>query len=339
MTFLVAVVVLGLLMAAHEGGHFVAARRAGIRVHEFAIGFGPPLYRRRVGETFYSLRAIPWGAFVRIAGMEPAERDDPRGFARRPLSARAGVISAGPLMNLLLAVVLFTFIFGVLGVQRATLAVAEVVPGKPADRAGLRAGDRIVAVEGRRVSTWEEVVTLVRASPGKPLALTVERMGQLEDTVVVPEPSSADARVGFVGLLPQVVTRRDPPLLALWSGLRETYRVTVLWVRGMLLAATGKVEARLMGPVGIGELIGQAAQAGLPYLLYLTAVLSANLALINLLPIPAMDGSRLIFLGVEAVRGKPVDPARENLVHLVGFALLMILFLVITYMDLARLGT
>ncbi|MEW6546462.1 MAG: RIP metalloprotease RseP [Bacillota bacterium] len=338
MTFLVAVLVLGLLMVAHEAGHFLGARWAGIRVHEFTIGFGPALYRRRVGETWYALRAIPWGAGVRIAGMEPGEVDDPRGFARQPLLTRAGVIFAGPLMNLLLAVVLFTLIFAVLGIGRATLTVAQVLPGKPAERAGIQAGDRILEIEGRRVTIWEEVVAMVQASPGRPLAVTVERGGLRENVVVVPEPSPSDPRLGFVGLAPRVEVQRDPPLRALWSGLRETYRVTILWIRGMLLAVTGKVEARLMGPVGLGELIGQAARVGLSSLLYLTGVISANLALINLVPIPALDGSRLMFLALEAVRGRPVDPARENLVHLVGFALLMILFLVITYMDLARLG-
>ncbi|MEW5933294.1 MAG: M50 family metallopeptidase [Bacillota bacterium] len=338
MTFLVAVLVLGLLVVVHEAGHFLAARRAGVKVHEFTIGFGPALYRRRFGDTYYALRLIPWGAGVRIAGMEPGELDDPEGFARRPVRTRAGVILAGPLMNLLLAVVLFTLLFGVLGISRATLTVAQVLPGHPAEKAGLQPGDRIVEVDGRPVASWSQVAMAVQASPGRPLILTVERDGTRRQVVVEPEPSPADARTGFIGLAPRAEFRREPLPVALWSGVRETYRVTVLLVRGLLLAIAGRVEARLMGPVGIGELIGQVARTGLRELMYLTGVLSANLALFNLLPIPALDGSRLVFLGVEAARGRPVDPARENLIHLVGFALLMILFLVITYMDLARLG-
>lgn len=338
MTILVAVLVLGLLVVVHEAGHFLAARRAGIRVHEFTIGFGPALYRRRIGETLYALRVIPWGAGVRIAGMEPGEVDDPAGFARQSIRTRAGVIFAGPFMNLLLAVLLFAFIFSVLGIGRATLTVAQVLPGGPAAEAGLRPGDRILEVEGRRVASWDQVVAVVQASPGRPLSFVVERGGARREVMVTPERSPTDPRLGFVGLAPVVRMERQPLAGALWSGVKETYRVSVLLVRGMLLAVTGKVEARLMGPVGIGQLIGEAARMGLRELLYLTAVLSANLALFNLVPIPALDGSRLLFLGVELVRGRPVDPARENLVHLVGFALLMILFLVITYMDLARLG-
>ena len=338
MTILVAVLVLGLLVVVHEAGHFLAARRAGIRVHEFTIGFGPALYRRRIGETLYALRVIPWGAGVRIAGMEPGEVDDPAGFARQSIRTRAGVIFAGPFMNLLLAVLLFAFIFSVLGIGRATLTVAQVLPGGPAAEAGLRPGDRILEVEGRRVSSWDQVVAVVQASPGRPLSFVVERDGARREVTVTPERSPADPRLGFVGLAPVVRTERQPLAGALWSGVKETYRVSVLLVRGMIHALTGKVEARLMGPVGIGQLIGEAARMGLRELLYLTAVLSANLALFNLVPIPALDGSRLLFLGLELVRGRPVDPARENLVHLVGFALLMILFLVITYMDLARLG-
>ncbi|MDI6895058.1 MAG: RIP metalloprotease RseP [Bacillota bacterium] len=338
MTILVTVLVLGLLVVVHEAGHFLAARRAGIKVHEFTIGFGPALYRRRVGETYYALRVIPWGAGVRIAGMEAGEADDPEGFSRKPVRTRAGVIFAGPLMNLVLAVALFTFIFAVLGIGRATLTVAQVLPGGPAAGAGLRVGDRILEVDGRRMTSWDQVVAMVQASPGRPLAFTVERGGVRRQAVVVPERSPTDQRVGFVGLAPVVRAERDALPGALWAGVKETYRVTILLIRGVLLAITGKVEARLMGPVGIGELIGQAARMGLRELMYLTAVLSANLALFNLVPIPALDGSRLMFLGLEVVRGKPVDPARENLVHLVGFALLMLLFLVITYMDLARLG-
>lgn len=337
-TLLVSLVVFGVLVLAHEGGHFWAARRAGIRVDEFAIGFGPSLYRWRRGETFYSLRVIPLGGFVKLAGTEPGETSDPRGFARQSLPSRAGVIFAGPAMNLVLAVLLFAFIYVAIGVQYPTLTVAGVLPGKPAEKAGLRPGDRLVEVDGRTVASWEEVVALVQVSRGRPLTFTVQRSGELLRLRIVPEPSPGDSRVGFIGVAPALEFRREAPWRALASGVQETYRVTVLWVRGLVLAALGKVETRLMGPVGIGELIGQAARLGLPSLLYLSGVLSANLALINLIPLPALDGSRLLFLAWEAVRGRPVDPVKESLVHLVGFALLLLFLLVITYLDLTRLG-
>ncbi|HHY95729.1 MAG TPA: RIP metalloprotease RseP [Firmicutes bacterium] len=338
MTFLVSAVIFGVLVLVHEGGHFLAARRAGVRVDEFGIGFGPPLLRWGRRATRYSLRLIPLGGFVRMAGSEPGEENEPEGFMRQPVGRRAGIIFAGPAMNLVLALLLFAFIFAVLGIEQPIPRLASVLPGHPAAQAGLQPGDLVVSVQGYPVRGWEEVVAQVQASLGKPLTLGIERAGQRLEVEIVPEPSPQDPRYGFVGVSPEITRKREAPGQALFSAGKETYRVTILWMRGLMMAIMGRVEARVMGPVGIGALIGQAARIGLPTLLYLAALLSANLGLINLLPIPALDGSRLLFLGIEAVRGRPIDPAKESLIHLVGFAILMLFFLFITYMDLLHLG-
>lgn len=341
-TLLVTVVVFGVLIFIHELGHFLAARRAGVRVHEFALGFGPRLFGWRRGSTQYSVRALPLGGFVRMAGMHPAEEDvdavPPRErFSDRPVGARAAIIAAGPAMNLVLAVALFVALFGLVGVPEFRLVVAEILPGYPAEHAGLRPGDRLLAVDGDPLDDWPELVRKVQESPGRPLRLSVERGGQTLEITVVPRPNPSDPGRGMIGVRPVIVQVRRPAAAAVRDGLTWTARVAVGFVDALGRLVRGRGGSEVIGPVGMGQQLGEAAEAGLPQLLFLAAVLSANLALINLLPVPALDGSRLLFLAVEAVRGRPVDPQKENVIHLIGFALLILLGIVITYRDILRL--
>lgn len=341
-TLLLTVVVFGVLIFIHELGHFLAARRAGVRVHEFALGFGPRLLGWRRGHTQYSVRALPLGGFVRMAGMHPGEEDlaevpPAERFLHKPVGARAAIIFAGPAMNLALAALLFTILFGWVGVPEFRLVVAEVLPGSPAEQAGLRPGDRLLAVDGDPLAEWPELVQRVQSSPGRPLRLTVERAGQRLELTVTPRPHPSDPRRGVIGVRPEIVQVRRPALAAVRDGLAWTARVTVGFVDALVRLARGQGGSEVIGPVGIGQQLGEAAQAGWAQLLFFAAVLSANLALVNLLPIPALDGSRLLFLAVEAVRGRPLDPEKEHVIHLIGFALLLLLGIVITYRDILRL--
>ncbi len=341
MSIAVAIVVLGLLIFVHELGHFLAAKRAGIRVEEFALGFGPKTVSKVVGETEYSIRMLPLGGFVRVAGTNPEEASfhtDPRGYNRKPLRSRAGFIAAGPAMNFATSIVLFFVLFSVLGLPTPTLVIGSVLPGLAGDEAGLREGDQILSINDRPVTSWDEIVGIIQKSPGQELVFTVRRAGRVERVRVVPRENPHDPSLGYVGIGPQTAVRRQGILAGIVSSIRATAAVCVLWIKGIILMLLQKIEPDVAGPVGITQLIGEATRTGIRNLVYLTAALSANLGILNLLPIPALDGSRLVFLGIEAVRGKPVDPDKENLIHLVGFAFLIVLGLVVTYRDLLRLG-
>lgn len=338
-SLLAIVLVFGGLIFIHEFGHFLAAKRAGVLVNEFALGFGPRLAAFRRGDTVYALRLLPLGGFVRLAGMYPprdaGEVPPPgRGFNDKTVGQRMGIAAAGPLMNVVLAAVLLTLVLAAVGVPMPVPTVDAVEPGRPAAEAGLRPGDAIVAVDGRPVREWLQVQQAIAASPGRPLALTLRRDGrELELTVV---PDEVEGR-GFLGIRPEARVRRLPPLAAVVGGVRWTGDIVTMTVQGLAAAVRGAGGADILGPVGIGQQIGEASRHGLRTLLILAAVLSVNLGLLNLLPFPALDGSRLAFLFLEAVRGRPVDPERENWIHAVGFALLMLLLLVVTYRDLLRL--
>lgn len=339
LTLIAAVFVFGLLVMAHEAGHFLAAKRAGVTVYEFSLGFGPRLFKLQAAETTYSVRLLPLGGYVRMAGMEEGDRDVEGSFNRKTVGQRAGVAAAGPLMNLLLAAVLFIMVFTVLGIPQVINdnLVGEVLPDRPAAQAGIVAGDRITAVNGLPTASWQELVEKIRvqgAGP-KPVQLELEREGQRLTVEVVPE---LKGQVPQIGIRPQITYHRLGVLEGIGKGFQQTIALTAAMLLGLFQMFTqGVSSGDLAGPVGITQMIGEAAQGGLANLLYFAGVLSINLAILNLLPIPALDGSRLVFLLFEKLRGRPVEPDREGLIHLIGFALLMALILVLTYQDVMRL--
>lgn len=335
-----AAALLGLLIIFHELGHFLAGRRAGVLIHEFAVGFGPALISIKKGETRYSLRLIPIGGFVRFAGEVGSQDDQDEDVPRERLlmsqspAKRAGILVAGPATNLLVASLAFFLVFSLTGIQQPTPTVSEVLAGYPSEAAGIQKGDRIVAVEERRIETWQDLVDAVSPRAGLPTKVTVERSGKTLTFTVTPAVSAGN---GVIGVRPTIIRTRLGILAGLYHGLRETAAVSVIWARGIIEMFAGKAPAEVTGPIGMTKILGDAARMGASELLYLLGALSANLGLINLLPIPAMDGSRLLFAGIEALRGKPIDPEKEGLVHFVGFFLLMALFAVITYRDIVRL--
>lgn len=337
-TFVVSVLVFGLLIFIHELGHFLVAKRVGIRVLEFALGMGPKLFGFQKGETLYSLRLFPIGGFVRMAGMEPQDLDDERGFNKKSVWQRMAVISAGPAMNLVLAVFLFASIFAFIGLPRPEPIIGEVIPGHPAAAADLQPGDRVLAINGEKVGSWAEMVALIQKHPGQPLTIEVQRGQERLKIKLVAESRRTDdgQELGFIGI-GQALGRQNP-LEALKNGLLQTIGIVFFWFKALALMISRKMAPDFAGPIGITQMIGEATRSGLTNLLSLAGALSANLGLINLLPIPALDGSRLLFLLLEAVRGKPIDPARENFIHLIGFAVLIFLAIVIAYQDLLRLG-
>jgi regulator of sigma E protease len=338
LTALAIVVIFGLLVSVHEFGHFLTAKAMGIRVEEYAIGFGPALFSWRGGETLYALRVIPLGGYCKMAGMEPGESgaEDPRGFNAHPRWVRALVIVAGPVMNLVLAGILYVVVFGPVGIPSPTTQVATVLHGYPAYEAGIRAGDRIVAVDHHRVHSWTDLQSsILRHASGK-MTITYQQ-GVLTRTVTVGTRYDAAAHTRIIGIEPTMTTTHLPVFQAIGAGVSQTVSLTGLWFSQIGRLFIGRSHLNVTGPVGIAVMVGQAVQQGWMSLILLAAALSANLGLFNILPIPVLDGSKLLFIGVEALRRRPLDAAKENLVNMIGFMVLVAFVLFVTYHDLLRL--
>ncbi|MFY0542752.1 RIP metalloprotease RseP [Brevibacillus sp. H7] len=404
------VVVFSVLVLVHELGHFLLAKRAGILCREFALGMGPKIFSVKRGETEYTLRLLPIGGLVRMAGEDPeldilkphmevgVEWDasgkvtrilldglekgvgrmivgnvvrfdlehaltltldiggEQRTFSVHPqahlvkegqeiqiapynrqfkgktVMQRFWAIFAGPAANFLLAFVLFAVIGLMYGVPNDIPQLGEVRPGGPAAQAGLLKGDQVISIQGKSVASWRDIVQIISKSPGQTLTFEIERDGVRK---TIPVKVANDHNVGKI-LVANPVTYA--PWEALKYGALSTYEFTAMILKSLGLLFTGQVGLQdLSGPVGIFKMTGEFAQQGLAILMKWAAVLSINLGLFNLLPLPALDGGRLAFLLVEALRGRPVDPHKEGMVHFLGFAFLMLLILVVTWNDLQRL--
>jgi regulator of sigma E protease len=327
--------VFGLLIIFHELGHFIVAKSAGIKVHEFSIGFGPKILSFAGRETAYNLRIFPLGGFVRMEGMDPEENveDEARSFNKKPVFQRMSVIVAGSLMNFVLAVLLLTLVFMLQGLPVPT--IEKLVQGQPAQAVGLAPGDKIIAINGQKMNQATKMTEVINSHVNKELVLTIKRNGQTKDIKVVPE--SDENGKGIIGVYLTQSLERQGFFVSLSEGARATVEVTWLIIHFLGQIIIGKAPADFGGPVRIVSEIGKVAQLGIFNLLQMAAFLSINLGLFNLFPIPALDGSRLMFLGVELLRGKPVDPTKESFIHMVGFGLLILFIMVITYNDILLL--
>lgn len=332
-----AVLAFGLMILAHEFGHFIVAKRAGILVHTFAIGFRPTLFKWRRGETQYELNVLPLGGYVRMEGEDFEDGAKSGSFRSKSLCQRIAVIAAGPAMNLVLAVVLLAVGASAYGVpQGVTNEIVEIRPGWPAAEAGLRPRDRIVAIDGVRVEDGQQMVRTIHRSAGKPLVLDVRRGTEIFQVRVTPrlEPRM---NVGATGVTPGVQRARYDPIAAIGWGVQQSARyVSDIFTGLARVFRAGRMLDDLSGPVGAVRVLSDAARAGLDSYLFMTAFLSVMIGIFNLLPIPALDGGRLMFLFVEAIRRRVVDPRREGYIHVIGFALLITLILVLTFRDLTR---
>lgn len=338
-TLWASIFVFGLLIVFHELGHFLAAKKADIKVEEFAIGMGPKIFSKQIGETLYSLRLLPLGGYNKMAGMEAEDVPDERGFNSKSVLQRMWVIVSGSLMNFVLAAILFTTIFAFVGIPNITTEIGNVIEGKPAHNAGLYPGDVITAVNGEQVDKWSEVVTIIHTHPEEPIQLKILRDGQILEVTVIPE-LEPNQGIGLIGIESgEVKWETQGFFQSIYQAVIQTIQFAILILVSLGQMITGQMSADVVGPVGIVQEIGNSAKVGIPHLLNLAAIISINLGLFNLLPIPALDGSRLVFLLIEGVRRKPIDPNKENFVHLIGFALLMLLVIMITYKDISKIFT
>lgn len=337
-------VTLGVLIFVHEYGHFWAAKRAGVRVLEFGFGFPPKILSWKRGETKYSLNALPFGGFVKLFG-EDRDEKGPGSFHAASVGKRLAIVLAGVFMNLLLSILILTIGFSIGmtpiatdpaelgGTSKEQVVILSVLPGSPADRAGLQSGDVLQGFESA-----EAIQKFTRSHQGETVTLTVGENNPREVEVVL--GGGADAPLGVHVTSVSIV--KLPPHKALVAAFRETGNIIqslVHFVVGFFtnLAVRQELSEQAVGPVGIYVITEKAVDFGTSYVLQLLALLSVNLAVINVLPFPALDGGRAIFLAAEGIFGRQVfKPKFEGLVHTIGFAILVILLLVLTYRDIVR---
>ncbi len=338
-TILISIVIIAVLILFHETGHFLVARRIGIPVYEFSIGFGYKIFSWRKDEVDYSIRIFPLGGFVRMAGEEPGDQDDPHGYSHRTPLEKIRVSFAGPFMNFVLALLIFIYSYAFIGIPQTTdePIIGKVFSEQPAEKAGIMAGDRILAVNGNEVETWDDFTNLLTAqAAGTAVVLEIQREGRNTEIEVIPEISSSTG-LPAIGVLSNIVYEKQGLLTAISIGLQQTYQLTMILLGGLWIMVTGGASAAdIAGPVGIVGLIGDAAQVGTVFLLSFAAFLSINLGILNLLPIPALDGSRIVFALIEAIRKKPVQPEKEGFIHWLGFMFLMALIVLVTFNDIMK---
>lgn len=329
-TLVSSIIVFGMLVFFHELGHFSVAKLSGIKVHEFSLGFGPQILKFKDAETEYSVRILPLGGFVKMEG-EDANSDDPRAFNKKSVFTRLGVILAGPLMNFILAILLITIIGFSAGI---TTTKVIPTPGEPAQKVGVVDGDIIYAIDAKKVTSWDEVVEKISKKPGEELSITVKRDKEFltYNVKVATEPNTGRGVIGI-----QSVVVRHSLIDSIKAGYKKTFWISRVTLEGLIQMIRGKIKADVVGPVGMIQIVGEAAKTGVYNLLYIAAIISINLGLFNLFPIPALDGGRAIFLIAELLRGKPVEAEKEGLIHFIGFALLMALMIFVLFKDIRQL--
>ena len=347
-SILAAVVGLGVLIVFHEFGHFLLAKLSGVGVLTFSVGFGPKLWVKKKGETEYALSAFPLGGYVKMVGEDPEEEvkavDLERSFAHKSLLKRTAIVAAGPGFNLLLAVFLLMVVFLFYGVPVLSNLVGAVEPDSPAAQAGIEKGDRIIAVDGQAVTAWDDLSSAIKQSGGQPLALRVQR--GTEEVAMTVQPRKREVKNIFgelkedwmIGIGSQVSIEKGDPGLAVSKAFVQTYEYSKLTLIGLYKMITREVSPRnLGGPILIAQMAGQQAQEGIGSFLAFLAVLSINLGVLNLLPVPVLDGGHLFFFAVEAIIGRPVSLKYREKAQQVGIFLLLLLMIFAFANDIFRL--
>ena len=330
MTIIYAAVLFALLIFPHELGHFIVAKAAGVKVNEFAFGMGPALFKKQGKETLYAIRLIPIGGYCAMEG-EDEESESSRAFNNKPLPARLAVLFAGSAMNVLIAVLTLSIICGYIG--SATTTIDQVEENSPAYEAGILSGDRILSVDGQEVKKWSQLTSLIGGKGGETVTVTCERDGK-EQTFTLTPKEGEDGR--YVIGITSAATHN--PFTAVKNGAISTWNMTKLMGQSLVMLFTGQVSSdEISGPVGIISMAGDTARYGMLYFGYLLALISLNLAMINLLPLPALDGGRIIFAVIRKITGKMISDELEAKIHGAGMVLLLGFMLFVTWNDIARL--
>jgi len=350
------IVILAILILVHELGHFLVAKKFGIKVEEFGFGFPPKIFGIKKGETLYSLNLLPFGGFVKIFGEDGQEKQNKRSFGAKKIWQRASVLLSGPAMNLLLAALLLSlgFMIGLPwsvsdtdNVNSAKVQITQIAPNSPAQTAGLKTGDIVLGTSGPngKIDSLDKVVDLqvfIENNKGQEVLLSLKR-GQDVLTVKLIPRINPPADEGAMGVgLARVSNISFPWYSAIWEGIKMTLSLTWLTISSLFyliwqLFSSGQAGGEVTGPVGIYSITGQAAQMGFVYLLQLAALLSINLGVINAFPFPALDGGRVLFLIIEKIKRSPISERVERTIHSAGFIFLILLMVVVAFRDIVRL--
>lgn len=351
LTIVTFIFVLGLLVFVHELGHFLAAKKAGAKVEEFGFGFPPRIFGVKKGETIYSINWIPLGGFVKILGEDGENKKDPRSFSAQTFPWKVIILIAGVTMNMLLAIVLLSFGF-MIGLPQPTdvdlgetarirderIAVYPSSENSPAAEAGINQGDQIKQINGTEITEVQQLIDEINANQGQETTFLIARGNEEFEVTATPRenPPEGEGSLGVIPIKTGIVSY--PFFESIWKGFEATFGLTAAIIIGFadllgrLFSGSG-AGADLAGPVGIAAMTGQAARLGFAYVLQLTVLLSINLAILNILPFPALDGGRLLLVVVERIRKKPLNQKLEHIIHASGFALLLLLMLVVTFRD------
>ena len=349
MSLIYFLIVLSVLVMVHEFGHFIVAKHLGVRVEKFSFGFGPKLFSAKRGDTEYLISAIPLGGYIKMAGDEPGEalKGDKGELLSRKISERFNIILAGPLLNYVFAFVLLTAVFMV-GTPVLSTEIGMVMNNYPAQRAGLLAGDKILAIDGKKISYGEVLVEVINRRVKGSFILTVKRGDKIFEKEIIPVIEKRrlgiggeEVKIARIGIQPlqKIENGKYGFFGSVYMGAQTIWKITVITYQALWKIVIGKLSVNQMtGPIGIFIFTAQAAKMGIVYLLNLMALLSASLAIFNLLPLPVLDGGHILFLFVEKLRGKPLSAKVQENIANIGVGLLILLTVFIFYSDIVKFG-
>lgn len=342
-------IVLGVLIFFHELGHFLMARFFGVGVERFSLGFGPKIFGKTIGRTDYRLSAIPLGGYVKMVGEEPDAEIDPEdipiSFTHQHVAKRVCIVAAGPVFNMVLAILIFYCFFQYYGDVQILPVIGMVEEGKPAQIAGMAVNDRIVSINETPIDTWDQLTVMISTNKGVPISITVERNGETHVMKVQPEMAPVKNMFGeevnkyVIGIRPsgETVSHKLNPLQAFSESIKKSYEITSLTFIVIVKMVKGTVSAKeLGGPIMIYQMAGEQAKAGIANLIYFIALISINLAILNFLPIPVLDGGHILFFAIEAIKGSPVSMRTREIAQQAGFFILILLMVFVFYNDISR---
>ncbi len=346
------IIVLGVLIFFHELGRFLLAKLFNVKVLKFSLGFGRKLIGKKMGETEYVISAFPLGGYVKMFGEEDDEEITPeeahRSFYRQPVLNRIVIAAAGPIFNFLLAFLLFSGIYLISGYPIITAEVGQVRPNSPAHKAGILKGDIIEYIEGKKINKWHDIKEFVEKSPDRGLRMVIIRGDKSISTIVFPEEEivknifGEEIKSALIGIVTSgnIKKLKLTPLQAIKEGGKKTWEVTSLTVLVIVKLFQGVVPLKTVGgPIMIGQLAGDIARENLGYLFPFMAVISINLAILNLLPVPVLDGGMILFCLIECIIRKPISIKKREMAQKIGFFLLILLMVIVFYNDLVRIIT
>ncbi|MDP8234466.1 MAG: RIP metalloprotease RseP [Candidatus Saelkia tenebricola] len=338
----------GIIVFIHELAHFLTAKRAGVYVEVFSLGFGAKIFSWKKNETEYRISIVPLGGYVKMAGEDPKENrlGSKNEFLSQPVGKRAGIVMAGPLGNYILGFLLFMFLF-IAGMPTLGTKIGKILEGYPAEKAGLCVGDTVKAINGKNISSFDELTEHVHPLRNTQITVTIERDGEKFDIELttsekeIPYITGKKKTVGLIGIAPDpenIFTQRYGFFKAASKASQKTFFITKMFFIGIgnLLMKKTSLKESASGPIGIFYYSYQIAKIGMLYFISFMAVISISLALVNLLPIPVLDGGHLFFMAIEKLRGKPVSVRIQEKCTQVGMALLLLLIISITYFDIGK---